>query len=55
MNLKKLFIKHCEDKNFEINQNQLDIIYNLENYYIQNFKQSLFNKIFKKKISNLGF
>ena len=55
MNLKKLFIEYCEDNKFEINHNQLDIIHNLENYYKQNFNQSLLKKIFKKKINNLGF
>ena len=55
MNLEKLFIEYCKDKNFEINQNQLDVIHNLENYYKKNFNQSFLSKIFKKKISNLGF
>ena len=30
MNLKKLFLKFCEDNQFEINHNQLDIIKNLK-------------------------
>ena len=55
MNLKNLFIQYCEDKKFEINQNQLDIIHNLQNYYTHNFNQSLLSKIFKKKFGNLGF
>ena len=55
MNLQKLFIEYCKDENFEINQNQLEIICNLENYYKKNFNQSFLSKIFKKKISNLGF
>ena len=55
MNLQKLFIEYCKDENFEINQNQLDVIHNLENYYKKNFNQSFLNKIFKKKISSLGF
>ena len=55
MNLVKFFLKHCENKNFEINQNQLDIINYLKDYYNNNFNQSLLNKIFKKKNNKLGF
>ena len=55
MNLQKLFVEYCKVENFEINQNQLDVIHNLENYYKKNFNQSFLSKIFKKKISNLGF
>ncbi len=55
MNLKFFFIKYCEDKNYEINQNQLDIIDDLKNYYTENFKQNLITKIFKKKNIKLGF
>ena len=55
MNLKKLFLNHCEDKQYEINQNQLDIINYLKVYYTENFKQPFFNKFFKKKKNNLVF
>ena len=55
MNLINFFIKHCEDKNYEINQNQLDIINNLEDYYKENFNQNLLTKIFKKKKNRLSF
>ena len=55
MNLNQSFLKHCEDNKFEINQNQLDIIDNLKDYYNDNFHQSLLSKIFKKNISKLGF
>ena len=55
MNLKKLFLDHCEIKQYEINQNQLDIINYLEDYYKGNFKQSLFSKIFKRNNNRLGF
>ena len=54
MNLRKSFLKYCEDEQLEINQNQFDIVDSLEVYYLQNFKQSYFNKIFKKK-DKLGF
>ena len=53
MNLKKLFINYCEDQQYEINQNQLDIINNLQNYYKGNFNQNLFSKIFKKNKEGL--
>ena len=49
MNLKKSFLKHCEKKQFEINQSQLIIIDNLKDYYKENFKKSYFTKILKKK------
>ena len=55
MNLKKLFIKHCEYKGYEINQRQVELINLLKDYYINNFNQTLLNKIFKKKINKLGF
>jgi len=55
MNLKKLFINYCEDQQFEINQNQLDIINYLKIFYIENFTQSFLIKFFKKKKNKLGF
>ena len=55
MNLNKDFLHHCEDNKYEINQNQINIINNLKDYYDDNFNQGLLNKIFKKKDSKLGF
>ncbi len=55
MNLNNLFLKHCEKNKYEINQNQLDIINHLKNYYDKNFNQSLINKFFRKKNSKIGF
>jgi cell division protein ZapE len=55
MNLKKLFLKHCELKQYEVNQNQLDTINYLKIYYTENFTDSFLNKIFKKKKKKLGF
>ena len=55
MNLKKLFLDHCDDNQYEINQDQLDIIKNLQSYYSDNFYQTIFNKIFKKDNHKLGF
>ena len=55
MNLKESFLKLCENKEFEINKNQLIIIEKLVNFYDENFKKSLLNRIFNKKNANLGF
>jgi cell division protein ZapE len=55
MNFKKLFLDHCEVNQYEINQNQLDIINNLYDYYTSNFNQTFLSKIFKKKNNKLGF
>ena len=55
MNLKKLFLKYCEDQQYEINQNQLDIISYLKIYYTENFPHSFLTKYFKKKKNKLGF
>ncbi|MBD1137916.1 cell division protein ZapE [Pelagibacterales bacterium SAG-MED43] len=54
MNLKNYFINYCKEQQFEINQNQLDIINYLKIYYTENFKQSFLNKVLKKK-NKLGF
>ncbi len=55
MNLNKNFLKFCNDNQYEINQNQLEIINNLKDYYEENFNQNLIKKIFKKKGIYLGF
>ena len=55
MNLNKLFLEHCNDNKYEINQNQLSIIENLKNFYTDNFQQNFLSKIFKKKRNRLGF
>ncbi|MDC1010838.1 cell division protein ZapE [Candidatus Pelagibacter sp.] len=55
MNLKKLFLKHCIKKKFEINQSQIETVNHLQDYYTQNFKKSFFNKLFNKKENKLGF
>ena len=54
MNLKKLFLKYCEEKQYQINQNQIDIINDLRDYYKNNFNQTFFNKVFKKK-NKIGY
>ena len=55
MNLKKLFLKHCEDNQYETNQNQLNVINNLTDYYENSLNQSFIDKIFKKKNIKHGF
>ena len=55
MNLKKSYLKHCEDKDLEINENQIKIVEKLTEYYNLNFKQSFFKKIFNEKKNKLGF
>ena len=55
MNIKKLFLNHCEVNKYEINQNQLDIINDLKDYYNKNFKKNFLRKIFKKERGKLGY
>ena len=55
MNLKKLFIKHCEKYNFEVNQSQLSVINNLTDFYKSNFKNSNIFNIFKTKNKKFGY
>jgi len=55
MNLNKLFLNHCEDKQYEINQNQINIIDKLKDYYSSNFNQNFLKKFFKKGKSKIGF
>ena len=55
MNLKKSFLKLCENEQYEVNQNQLDVINNLQDYYINNFKKNFLTKILTKKKSKFGF
>ena len=54
MNLKKLFLKYCKEQQYEINQNQLDIINFLKIYYTENFTQNFLSKFFKKKKNKHG-
>tara|TARA_B100000282_G_scaffold287918_1_gene255972 strand:- start:369 stop:590 length:222 start_codon:yes stop_codon:yes gene_type:complete len=55
MNLKKSFLKYCEDKELEINENQIDIVLKLNEYYNLNFNRSLIEKIFKDKKKKIRF
>ncbi len=55
MNLDKAFLEFCEKKEFEVNQTQLNIIYDLKLYYKENFQKSYFKKFFKKNEIKKGF
>ena len=55
MNLKKSFSKHCEDNQYELNHNQIEIIDDLRDYHKNNFNQSFLKKLFQKKNSKLGY
>ncbi len=55
MNLNNSFLKFCEDKQYEINKNQITIIEKLGEFYNQNFNKSFFKKILKKKNNKSGF
>ena len=51
MNLKKLFLNHCKKNNLEVNPNQIDLIKELNQFYIRNFDKSFLKKnIFSKKL-----
>ena len=47
MNLKKSFLNLCENKEYEVNENQISIVEKLSEYYNLNFNQSLIKKIYK--------
>tara|TARA_Y100000389_G_scaffold197020_1_gene230856 strand:+ start:93 stop:1142 length:1050 start_codon:yes stop_codon:yes gene_type:complete len=55
MNLKKLFINHCSDKNLEVNDDQLNTIELISKFYRSNFKDSFFSKFFLRKKIKKGF
>ena len=55
MNLKKSFLNLCENKEYEVNENQISIVEKLSEYYNLNFNQSLIKKIFKNKNKKSGF
>ena len=55
MDFQKLFLEYCSKKNFEINQNQVNISNELHKFHKENFNRSIFSKIFKRKNQKLGF
>ena len=46
-NFEDRFKYYCNSENFEINQNQINVIKKLQDYYKKNFK-SFFSKLFSK-------
>jgi len=55
MNLNKLFLNHCKEKNLEVNINQVNLIDELNHFYNLNFNKSFLKKIFYKKNFKTGF
>ena len=53
-NLEEKFKLYCNSKNLEINQNQIEVIKNLQNYHKKNFK-SFFINFFSREISKKSF
>ena len=54
LNLEEKFKSHCNTKNLELNPNQIILVKQLDNFYKENFKTSLFN-FFSKQSSKKGF
>ena len=52
LDLEKKFKLFCETENLEINQNQIEVIKKLQDFFNQNFTKNLFNFFSKKKIKN---
>ena len=55
MNLNKLFLDYCKDKNLEINENQINVVKSINEFYHSNFKSFSLINIFSKKIKKSGF
>jgi len=53
-NFEEQFIHYCKSVNFEINQNQIEVIKKLQNYFEKNFKSS-FLKFFSKECNKKSF
>ena len=54
MKLNNLFLEHCKLKKFEINNNQLEIINNLQSFYKENSSSKIFAKLFNNN-KKIGF
>ena len=55
MNLKVSFLKLCENKEFEINQNQLAVVEQINVFYLENFKNSIWKNFFFSSDIKPGF
>ena len=49
MNIKKLFLTHCKDKELEINTQQVNIVDLINIFYQDNFNNSFLSNLFSKK------
>ncbi len=54
LNLEEKFKTHCNTKNLELNPNQIVLVKQLDNFYKENFKNTLLN-FFSKQSSKKGF
>ena len=55
MNIKKLFLTHCKDKELEINTQQVNIVDLINIFYQDNFNNSFLSNLFSKKKNKIGF
>ena len=55
MNLKKLFLTHCEVNKLEISNSQIKKVETLKQFYHDNFKNTFLSNIFSKKKIKPGF
>jgi len=55
MNFKKLFLNHCNNKKFEINNSQVRIIDCINKFYQTNFNNFFLLNLFSKKNNKKGF
>ena len=55
MNLNKLFLIYCKSNNLEINQDQINLVRQLTDFYKKSFKKSFLKNLISQKKSKLGF
>ena len=55
MNFKELFLNYCKKNNLEVNPNQIDLIKELNKFYILNFDKSFLKLLFPNKNYKSGF
>ena len=55
MNLKKIFINHCNNNKLEINTSQIKIIESINKFYKKNFDNNYLLNLFSKKKYKKGF
>ena len=54
LSLEEKFKTHCNEKNLELNPNQINLVKQLDNFYKENFNSALLN-FFSKQSSKKGF